>query len=451
MVRLTEIDFPVIIKNQLLFKSGLRKNMNYSADEVNRAVEQTPWNSKNRLLIYSHKDTDKLTNKRTKDYSDSIAGNVTNIHHNGMGSVYGNLEIYEPSAALLLAYAKAPMAVSAGVEGNIDSMNNVKDMEFKNFSLVTDPGVKEKDIFINFSDNFDDLGNKHFEANFESEITSETAKGSEVEKNTNEKSNKDKEEDEEEEDDKKEENFDADHFELVNNGGNKEIIRSAITSELSAISLYEDGAKKTDNENLRKILLNVAKEEKTHVGEFEALLIHCDSEQGKELIKGAQEVKDKIDENYSEDKEEDKPEEHEKSDGEKEIEDDKITKKKKEDIEEMKEKNEDVDKSYSGNFTENIDERRLNKEINMANEIVEDAAKESPKEVPQNVSQVTPDGKMILDNGLPVSPDLGTTPNQPTPMKPVSMTTNEFVGQPKGGMDAAIDRIANSPAFKGFS
>lgn len=443
MVKLSDIDFPVIIKKQLLFKWGLRKNINFSAEEVNRAVEQTPWNSKNRLLIYCHKDVDRTTKKRTNDYSDSIAGNVINIHHNGRGSVYGDLEIYEPSAALLLAYAKAPMAVSAGIEGSMDSTNNVKDMEFKNFSLVTDPGVKEKEIFINFSENFDDSGNKHFEANFENEIISKTSGGSNIEGHTNEKSNKD------EEDEKKQENFNADHFELVNNGGDKEMLRSALASELGAISLYEDMANKTDNENLKKIFLDIAKEEKTHVGEFERLLLRCDSEQAVEIANGAMEASKKIDENYSEDKE-DKSEEHEKSEGDKEIEDDKITKKKKEDMEEMKEKNEDVDKSYSGNFTENIVERRLNKEINMANDKNEDAVTEITQETPQNVSQVPTEGKVVLDDNLPVSQDLGSKPI-PTPMKPVSMTTNEFGGQVKGNMETAIDRIANSPAFKGFS
>jgi rubrerythrin len=416
--------------------------MNYSLEEVNRAVEQTPWNSKNRLLIYAHRDTDKSTNKRTKDYSDSIVGNVTNIRHNGMGSVYGNLEIYEQNAALLLVHAKAPMAVSAGVEGNLDSNNNVKDMEFKNFSLVTDPGVKEKDIFINFSENFDELGNKHFEANFENEITLETSRGSEEERHINEKSNKDDEK-------KKDENFDADHFELVNNGGEKEMLRSALTSELGAISLYEDMINKTSNESLKKIFLDIAKEEKTHVGEFEKLLLYCDSEQAVEMVNGAMEADKKMTENYSDDKE-DKPEEHEKSDGDKEVEDDKATEKKKEDIEEMKERNEDVDKSYSENFTENTVERRLNKEINMANDKIEDAVTKITQETPQNVSQVPTEGKVVLDDNLPVSQDLGSKPI-PTPMKPVSMTTNEFGGQIKSNMETAIDRIANSPAFKGFS
>jgi hypothetical protein len=63
-----------------------------------------------------------------------------------------------------------------------------------------------------------------------------------------------------------------DTFEFVNNGGDAEMLRSAIAAELSAVSLYEDMAGKTRDDRLRKIFLNVADEEKVHVGEFEKLL-----------------------------------------------------------------------------------------------------------------------------------------------------------------------------------
>lgn len=48
----------------------------------------------------------------------------------------------------------------------------------------------------------------------------------------------------------------------------------------------------TTNENIRKILLNIAKEEKTHVGEFQALLLKEDKEQERELEEGRKEVKE---------------------------------------------------------------------------------------------------------------------------------------------------------------
>lgn len=72
----------------------------------------------------------------------------------------------------------------------------------------------------------------------------------------------------------------------------KEILRAGIIAELDAINLYEQMAALTANENIRKILLDIAKEEKTHVGEFQALLLREDKEQEKELEEGKKEVKE---------------------------------------------------------------------------------------------------------------------------------------------------------------
>ena len=70
----------------------------------------------------------------------------------------------------------------------------------------------------------------------------------------------------------------------------KEILRTAVIAELDAINLYEQMANMTKSENLKEVLLDIAKEEKTHVGEFQALLLKEDDEQEKELIKGKAEV-----------------------------------------------------------------------------------------------------------------------------------------------------------------
>ena len=70
----------------------------------------------------------------------------------------------------------------------------------------------------------------------------------------------------------------------------KEILRAGIIAELDAINLYEQMANVTENEDIRKILLDIAKEEKTHVGEFQTLLLREDSEQVKELEEGKKEV-----------------------------------------------------------------------------------------------------------------------------------------------------------------
>ncbi len=70
----------------------------------------------------------------------------------------------------------------------------------------------------------------------------------------------------------------------------KEILRLGMIAELDAVSLYEQLAAKTKNVNIKKVLLDIAKEEKTHVGEFQALLLELDKEQVNELENGRKEV-----------------------------------------------------------------------------------------------------------------------------------------------------------------
>ena len=72
----------------------------------------------------------------------------------------------------------------------------------------------------------------------------------------------------------------------------KEILRAGIIAELDAINLYEQMAALTKNKHLRGTLLDIAREEKTHVGEFQALLLKADKEQEKELKEGKKEVEE---------------------------------------------------------------------------------------------------------------------------------------------------------------
>ncbi len=70
----------------------------------------------------------------------------------------------------------------------------------------------------------------------------------------------------------------------------KEILRLGMIAELDAVNLYEQLAAKTKNKKIKAVLLDIAKEEKTHVGEFQALLLELDKEQEKELEEGKKEV-----------------------------------------------------------------------------------------------------------------------------------------------------------------
>ena len=71
-----------------------------------------------------------------------------------------------------------------------------------------------------------------------------------------------------------------------------EILRIGIIAELDAINLYEQLAAHARSEEVKKVLMDIAKEEKEHVGEFLELLLRFDPQQVKELEEGRKEVKE---------------------------------------------------------------------------------------------------------------------------------------------------------------
>jgi rubrerythrin len=78
--------------------------------------------------------------------------------------------------------------------------------------------------------------------------------------------------------------------------GNKnvdaEIARIGMIAELDAVNLYEQMAEMATDRKLKKVLLDIAKEEKTHIGEFQAMLLKFDKEQVNELEEGKKEVEE---------------------------------------------------------------------------------------------------------------------------------------------------------------
>lgn len=76
----------------------------------------------------------------------------------------------------------------------------------------------------------------------------------------------------------------------------REILRFALAAELDAINFYEQMAEYTDDDLLKQVLLEVAKEEKEHVGEFQTLLLRLDKQQVDEMEEGKEEVEELIEE-----------------------------------------------------------------------------------------------------------------------------------------------------------
>jgi rubrerythrin len=71
-----------------------------------------------------------------------------------------------------------------------------------------------------------------------------------------------------------------------------ELARIGLIAELDAINLYEQMAALAKDPLVKKVFLDIAGEEKEHVGEFLELLKRLDEEQIEALEHGAEEVKE---------------------------------------------------------------------------------------------------------------------------------------------------------------
>ncbi len=71
-----------------------------------------------------------------------------------------------------------------------------------------------------------------------------------------------------------------------------EILRLGMIAELDAVSTYTQLAANATNKNIKALFLDIAKEEKTHLAEFETMLLMLDKEQVKEIINAKKEVDD---------------------------------------------------------------------------------------------------------------------------------------------------------------
>jgi len=74
----------------------------------------------------------------------------------------------------------------------------------------------------------------------------------------------------------------------------KEILRAGIIAEYDAINLYEQMAALAKSKDIKKVMLDVAKEEKEHVGEFQTLLLRLDKQQVDEMEEGKKEVEELV-------------------------------------------------------------------------------------------------------------------------------------------------------------
>ncbi len=67
-------------------------------------------------------------------------------------------------------------------------------------------------------------------------------------------------------------------------------IRWAIMAELDAVNFYTQFAELIQDEGVKRVFLDIAKEEKEHIGEFLELLRRFDEEQAEAIEHGRKEV-----------------------------------------------------------------------------------------------------------------------------------------------------------------
>ncbi len=78
----------------------------------------------------------------------------------------------------------------------------------------------------------------------------------------------------------------------------KQILRVGLISKLDTVNLIEQLSSISEDEKVKAILSHILKEEKTHIGAFEALLLRIDEQQMEGLAEGTKQLEE-LDEKQS--------------------------------------------------------------------------------------------------------------------------------------------------------
>ena len=71
-------------------------------------------------------------------------------------------------------------------------------------------------------------------------------------------------------------------------------LRIAIAAEYEAVQMYQQIAEATTDENVRKVMLSVAREEIVHAGEFLEVLLLLSPDEAAAYEEGSREVRDMV-------------------------------------------------------------------------------------------------------------------------------------------------------------
>lgn len=130
---LEDVDLPYVVKDRILMSPGTWNGMDYTAGEIEQALNRTDWEDErqhNASLFLDHEDRD----------ASKWVGKVTNVHMDG-DDLKGDIEVTHKETAIKLAYG-AKFGISPKVEGRSSDGRTMEDFTFENFSVVVNPAVK---------------------------------------------------------------------------------------------------------------------------------------------------------------------------------------------------------------------------------------------------------------------------------------------------------------------
>jgi hypothetical protein len=137
MVKQSDIELPIVFKNQLLFKSGNWNHISFSKEMVSKSISNTKWSALNKRLYLKHDGAFDVSKWK---------GKVENIKEttNGQTSeVRGDVELWDAEEGIQIMYGHKPVAISADIE-----YNDAGVMFFTGFAIENDPGVRDNQMFL---------------------------------------------------------------------------------------------------------------------------------------------------------------------------------------------------------------------------------------------------------------------------------------------------------------
>jgi len=158
MVKTSDIDLPVIFKNQPLFTAGkhnpnMTHNFTFTKEMVDNSVRNTNWSALNKRLYLKHSGAFDVSKWK---------GKVENIHAKD-GIAYGDVEIWDADEGVQIMYGHKPVAISADLDFNEQGI-----VFYKGFAIENDPGVRDSKMFL--SDAVKDELSGMYHASFSSEL-----------------------------------------------------------------------------------------------------------------------------------------------------------------------------------------------------------------------------------------------------------------------------------------